>query len=78
MLRLAWTPLAAWPFRDEDVRKAEQWILERQEVTGDWGGIIPTITCAFHILLVCEFARWPSSGPSLVNNLGKPTEYTPN
>ncbi|MEM1311809.1 MAG: squalene--hopene cyclase, partial [Cyanobacteria bacterium P01_H01_bin.153] len=31
------------PFRDEGIRKAEQWILARQEVTGDWGGIIPAM-----------------------------------
>ncbi|MGG6239643.1 squalene--hopene cyclase [Nodosilinea sp. AN01ver1] len=31
------------PFRDEGLRKAEQWILERQEATGDWGGIIPAM-----------------------------------
>ncbi|MGB7311465.1 MAG: squalene--hopene cyclase, partial [Nodosilinea sp.] len=31
------------PFRDEGIRKAEQWILERQEATGDWGGIIPAM-----------------------------------
>lgn len=31
------------PFRDEGIRKAEQWILDRQEATGDWGGIIPAM-----------------------------------
>ena len=31
------------PFREEGLRKAEQWILERQEATGDWGGIIPAM-----------------------------------
>jgi squalene-hopene/tetraprenyl-beta-curcumene cyclase len=31
------------PFRDEGIRAAEKWILERQEVTGDWGGIIPAM-----------------------------------
>ncbi len=31
------------PWRDEGIRKAEQWILERQEATGDWGGIIPAM-----------------------------------
>lgn len=31
------------PFREEGIRKAETWILERQEVTGDWGGIIPAM-----------------------------------
>lgn len=31
------------PFREEGINAAEQWILERQEATGDWGGIIPAM-----------------------------------
>ncbi|MGA7952923.1 MAG: squalene--hopene cyclase [Gloeobacterales cyanobacterium] len=31
------------PFREEGIREAEKWILERQEATGDWGGIIPAM-----------------------------------
>ncbi|MCS6814555.1 MAG: squalene--hopene cyclase, partial [Cyanobacteria bacterium] len=31
------------PFRDEGLRLAERWVLERQEATGDWGGIIPAM-----------------------------------
>lgn len=31
------------PFRQESLAAAEKWILERQEVTGDWGGIIPAM-----------------------------------
>ncbi|MEO1094479.1 MAG: squalene--hopene cyclase [Cyanobacteria bacterium J06638_28] len=31
------------PFREEGLRKAEKWVLERQEATGDWGGIIPAM-----------------------------------
>jgi squalene-hopene/tetraprenyl-beta-curcumene cyclase len=31
------------PLRQESLRAAEKWILERQEVTGDWGGIIPAM-----------------------------------
>jgi squalene-hopene/tetraprenyl-beta-curcumene cyclase len=31
------------PFREEGIKAAEKWILERQEVTGDWGGIIPAM-----------------------------------
>ncbi len=31
------------PFRNEGIKTAEKWILERQEVTGDWGGIIPAM-----------------------------------
>ncbi len=31
------------PFREEGLRAAEKWVLERQEETGDWGGIIPAM-----------------------------------
>lgn len=31
------------PWRTEAIKAAEQWILERQEATGDWGGIIPAM-----------------------------------
>ncbi len=31
------------PFRSLGIQAAERWILERQEVTGDWGGIIPAM-----------------------------------
>lgn len=31
------------PLRNEGIQAAEKWILERQEVTGDWGGIIPAM-----------------------------------
>jgi len=31
------------PFRAEGLQAAEKWVLERQEPTGDWGGIIPAM-----------------------------------
>lgn len=31
------------PFREQGLCEAERWVLERQEVTGDWGGIIPAM-----------------------------------
>jgi squalene-hopene/tetraprenyl-beta-curcumene cyclase len=31
------------PFRQAGVKTAERWILERQEATGDWGGIMPAM-----------------------------------
>lgn len=31
------------PFREEGLKAAEKWVLERQEPTGDWGGIIPAM-----------------------------------
>ena len=41
-LKLAET-LDLVPFRQEGLKAAEKWILERQEATGDWGGIIPAM-----------------------------------
>ena len=31
------------PFRTEGVRRAERWTVQRQEATGDWGGIAPAM-----------------------------------
>ncbi len=31
------------PFRNEGIRRAEKWTVQRQEATGDWGGIIPAM-----------------------------------
>ena len=31
------------PLRQEGLAAAEKWVLERQEATGDWGGIIPAM-----------------------------------
>ncbi|MGB3613812.1 MAG: prenyltransferase/squalene oxidase repeat-containing protein, partial [Elainellaceae cyanobacterium] len=31
------------PFRQRSLKAAEDWVLERQEETGDWGGIIPAM-----------------------------------
>lgn len=31
------------PLRSEGLKAAEKWVLERQEATGDWGGIIPAM-----------------------------------
>ncbi len=36
--QLNWVPL-----RKEGLKAAEAWVLERQEATGDWGGIIPAM-----------------------------------
>ncbi len=35
--------LSVVPFRDEGLRVAEAWVVERQEASGDWGGIIPAM-----------------------------------
>ena len=44
------------PFREEGLRQAEQWILERQEATGDWGGIIPAMLNSMLALRVLGYA----------------------
>ncbi|MEL6384941.1 MAG: squalene--hopene cyclase [Cyanobacteria bacterium J06626_18] len=31
------------PFRELGLQQAEKWVIERQEATGDWGGIIPAM-----------------------------------
>ncbi|MBD2770896.1 squalene--hopene cyclase [Iningainema tapete] len=31
------------PLREEGIKAAERWVIERQEATGDWGGIIPAM-----------------------------------
>jgi squalene-hopene/tetraprenyl-beta-curcumene cyclase len=31
------------PFREQGLKLAEKWVLERQEDSGDWGGIIPAM-----------------------------------
>lgn len=41
------------PFKDESIRAAEKWIIEREEISGDWGGITPAVVnslLAFKIL----------------------------
>jgi squalene-hopene/tetraprenyl-beta-curcumene cyclase len=43
------------PFRQEGIQKAEKWILERQEATGDWGGIIPAMLNSLLALRCLEY-----------------------
>src|SRR5581483_6383611 len=38
------------PFRREGLARAERWTIERQEHTGDWGGIIPAMLNALRAL----------------------------
>lgn len=44
------------PFREEGIRAAERWILERQEATGDWGGIIPAMLNSLLGLKALDYA----------------------
>ncbi|NEP71455.1 MAG: squalene--hopene cyclase [Okeania sp. SIO2G4] len=43
------------PLREEGLKAAEKWILERQEVTGDWGGIIPAMLNSMLALRCLEY-----------------------
>lgn len=54
------------PFRDQGLRAAEQWILERQEATGDWGGIIPAM---LNSLLALRSLGYDPADPIVVRGL---------
>ena len=43
------------PFREEGLAAAEKWVLERQEATGDWGGIIPAMLNSMLALKVLDY-----------------------
>ena len=44
------------PFRQEGIDAAEKWVLERQEATGDWGGIIPAMLNSLLALRALDYA----------------------
>jgi len=49
----------AWnlnPLREEGLKAAEKWVLERQEASGDWGGIIPAMLNSLLALRVLNYA----------------------
>ncbi|WP_448526668.1 squalene--hopene cyclase [Parathermosynechococcus lividus] len=49
----------AWnltPLRQEGIKAAEKWVLERQEASGDWGGIIPAMLNSLLALRVLNYA----------------------
>jgi squalene-hopene/tetraprenyl-beta-curcumene cyclase len=54
------------PLREEGIRAAERWILERQEATGDWGGIIPAMLNSLFGLRCLDYA---SDDPVIVRGL---------
>lgn len=43
------------PFREEGLEAAHQWVLERQEASGDWGGIIPAMLNSMLALRALEY-----------------------
>lgn len=54
------------PFREEGIKAAEKWILERQEATGDWGGIIPAM---LNSLLALRCLNYNASDPIIERGL---------
>ena len=43
------------PFREQGLKAAERWVIERQEATGDWGGIIPAMLNSMLSLKVLDY-----------------------
>jgi len=54
------------PFRDQGIKAAEKWILERQESTGDWGGIIPAM---LNSLLALKCLNYKADDPIIYRGL---------
>jgi squalene-hopene/tetraprenyl-beta-curcumene cyclase len=54
------------PFREEGLKAAERWVLERQEDTGDWGGIIPAM---LNSLLALRSLGYDSADPIVERGL---------
>ncbi|MGC8713124.1 MAG: squalene--hopene cyclase [Leptodesmis sp.] len=54
------------PFRQEGLAAAEKWVLERQEATGDWGGIIPAM---LNSLLALRSLGYGSADPIVERGL---------
>jgi squalene-hopene/tetraprenyl-beta-curcumene cyclase len=54
------------PLRDEGIKAAEKWVLERQEATGDWGGIIPAM---LNSMLALRALNYDVNDPIVVRGL---------
>ncbi|MEH2384171.1 MAG: squalene--hopene cyclase [Nostoc sp.] len=54
------------PFREQGIKAAEKWILERQEATGDWGGIIPAM---LNSMLALRCLNYHPSDPIVARGL---------
>ncbi len=54
------------PLREEGIKAAEKWILERQEATGDWGGIIPAM---LNSMLALKSLNYDVNDPIVVRGL---------
>jgi squalene-hopene/tetraprenyl-beta-curcumene cyclase len=55
------------PFREEGIKAAEKWVLERQEATGDWGGIIPAM---LNSMLALRCLDYDQNDPIVERGLG--------
>ncbi len=67
------------PFRQQGLDAAEQWILERQEVSGDWGGIIPAMLNSMLALKVLGYDRhdpYVKRGLAAIDNFAIETAET--
>jgi squalene-hopene/tetraprenyl-beta-curcumene cyclase len=54
------------PFRREGIAAAEKWVLERQEATGDWGGIIPAM---LNSMLALKAMNYDAADPIVARGL---------
>lgn len=54
------------PLREQGLKAAEKWILERQEITGDWAGIIPAM---LNSLLALKCLNYSVSDPIIQRGL---------
>ena len=54
------------PFRAAGIRAAERWVIERQEDTGDWGGIIPAM---LNSMLALRALNYSVNDPAVVKGL---------
>ena len=54
------------PLRSEGIKAAEKWILERQEATGDWSGIIPAM---LNSMLALKSLNYDVNDPIVVRGL---------
>ena len=67
------------PFREEGIAAAQKWVLERQEATGDWGGIIPAMLNSLLALRIDYDVNDPviQRGLTAIDNFAieTPTEY---
>ena len=61
------------PFRRRGLRAAERWVLERQEATGDWGGIIPAM---LNSLLALRSLNYAPDDPIVVRGMEAVDRFT--